>query len=287
VRFKVKKITIGAVIIFLCAVLLQASLWTQKDERLFREAKILIFDEEWEEALEKLEEYLEDYPDSSLFSQALFYKATCLKELKSNEVEALQTYKEYLRINGRNRSFTEEAETSIIDLALLLFNKGRVFYLREVEDRLLSENNVIRYYAAFELSYIEDKDIAVRAVPILERILQEEKDERLRDRAKIALLRIDPEIIKDLEEEEPHQFNVRILKFSVHKIGKKEPEFFISIPWSLADLIFSIIPKQSRDSMKKQGVDINHIIADLTKLKGRVFEIRDDEEGILIKIWLE
>lgn len=282
-----KKIAIGSVIIFLCAVLLQASLWSQKDERLFREAKILIFDEEWEEALEKLEELLEDYPDSSLFAKSLFYKATCLKELEGNEVEALQAYKEYLRINGQNSSLTEEAETSIIDLALLLFGKGRAFYLREVEDRLLSEINVIRYYAAFELSYIEDKDIAVRAVPILQRILQKEKDERLRDRAKIALLRIDPDIVKDLKEEEPLEFNVRVLKFSVHKIGKKKPEFFISIPWSLADLIFSIIPAQSRESMKKQGIDINHIIADLTKLKGRVFEIRDDEEGIIIKIWIE
>lgn len=282
-----KKITIGAVIIFLCVALLQASHWTQKDERLFREARILIFDEEWEEALEKLEELLEEYPDSPLFAKTIFNKAICLKELGGNEVEALDTYKEYLRINGRNRSLTEEAETSIIDLALLLFKKGRVFYLREVEDRLLSEIKVIRYYAAFEMSYIEDKDIAVRAVPILQRILQEEKDKRLRDRAKIALLRIDPDIVRDLKEEESYEFNVRVLKFSVHEIGKKEPEFFISIPWSLADLIFSIIPEKSRNSMKRQGIDIDHIMADLTKLKGKVFEIKDDEEGIIIKIWIE
>ncbi len=273
--------------IFLCAVLMQASLWTQRDDRLFREARILIFDEEWEEALEKLEELLEEYPDSPLFTRTVFNKAICLKELGGNEVEALKTYKEYLRINGRNRSLTEEAETSIIDLALQLFERGRVFYLREVEDRLLSENNVIRYYAAFEMSYIEDKDIAVRAVPILQRILREEKDERLKDRAMICLLRIDPELVKDLEEEEPREFKVRILNFSVHKIGNMEQIFFIGIPWSLADLIFSIIPEQSRISMKKQGVDIDHIIADLTKLKGRVFEIKDDEEGIIIKIWIE
>ncbi len=282
-----KKIAIGLMFIFLSAVLMQAFLWTQKGERLFREAKILIFDEEWEEALEIFEELLADYPKSELFAQFLLNKATCLKELEGNEVEALQTYKEYLRINGHNKSLLEEAETSIIDLALLLFEKGRAFYLREVEDRLLSENNVIRYYAAYELSYIENKDIAVRAVPVLQHILQEEKDERLRDRAKIALLRIDPEIVKNLEEEVPSKYNVRVLKFSVHKIGKKQPEFFISIPWSLADLIFSIIPEQSRKSMRKQGFDIDHIISDLTKLKGKIFEIRDEEEGIVIKIWLE
>ncbi len=273
--------------VFLSAVLLQASLLIQKDDRLFREARILIFDEEWAEALEKLEELIENHPGSSLFAKAIFNKAICLKELEDNEVEALQTYKEYLRINGRDQSLFEEAETSIIDLALLLFEKGRVFYLREVEDRLLSENNVIRYYAAFEMSYIEDKDISVRAVPVLQRILREEKDERLKDRAMICLLRIDPELIKDLEEEEPYEFNVRVLNFSVHKIENMEQIFFIGIPWSLADLIFSIIPEQSRNSMKKQGVDIDRIVSDLTKLKGEVFEIKDYEEGIVIKIWLK
>lgn len=282
-----KKLAIGSLVIILCASLLQASLWIQRDERLFREAKILIFDEEWEEALEKLDELLEDFPGSSLFAQGLFYKATCLKALGGNEVEALRTYKEYIRINGRNRSLTEEAETSIIDLALSLYEKGRVFYLREVEERLVHEESVIRYYAAFELSYIEDKEIAVRAVPVLQRILQEEEDERLRDRAKIALLRIDPDIVKDLEEEEPYEFQRKVLKISVHKIGKREPEFFIAIPWSLADLVFSVIPEQSRKSMRRQGVDIDKIVSDLTKLKGSVFEIRDDEEGIVIKIWLE
>lgn len=283
-----KKTTISFILIFLCAVLLQASLWTQKDDRLFREARILIFDEEWEEALEKLEELIENHPRSPLFAKAVFNKALCLKELTGNEVEALQTYKEYLRINGRDRNLTEEAETSIIDLALQLYEKGRVFYLREVEDRLHSENSVIRYYAAFEMSYIEDKDIAARAVPILQRIFREEKDERLQDRAMICLLRIDPDLIKDLEEEEePYEFKVRILNFSVHKMGSMEQIFFISIPWSLADLIFSIIPEQSRNSMKKQGVDIDRIVADLTKLQGKIFTIKDDEEGILIKIWLE
>ncbi len=273
--------------VFLCAVLLQASFWTQKENRLFREARILIFDEEWEKALEKLEELIENYPDSALFTKAVFNKAICLKELDGNEVEALQTYKEYLRINGRDRNLTEEAETSIIDLALQLFEKGRAFYLREVEDRLLSEYSAIRYYAAFEMSYIEDKDIAVRAVPVLQRILQEENDERLKDRAMICLLRIDPEFVEDLEEEESPEFNVRVLNFSVHKIENMEQIFFIGIPWSLADLIFSIIPEQSRNSMKKQGVDIDRIVADLTKLKGKVFEIKDDEEGIVIKIWLK
>lgn len=282
-----KKLALGSLALFLCALLLPGSFWIQKDERLFREAKIHIFDEEWKAALEKLDELIEDYKDSPLSAEALFYKAACLKELKGNEVEALKTFKEYVRSDGKNKSLIEEAETSIIDIALSLFEMGRVFYLREVEDRLVHPQKLVRYYAAFELSYIEDKEIALRAVPVLTRILQEEDDERYRDRAKIALLRIDPDIVRDIEEEDSLVFHSRLLKISVHKIGKKEPDFFISIPWSLADLVFSVIPEQSRLSMRRQGVDIDKIISDLTKLKGSVFEIKDEEEGIIIRIWIE
>lgn len=282
-----KKVALSSLALFLCALLLPGSFWIQKDERLFREAKIFIFDEEWEAALDKLDELIEEYKDSPLFAEALFYKAACLKEMEGNEVEALKTFKDYLRREGKDRSLTEEAETSIIDLALSLYEKGRVFYLREVEDRLVHPDSVIRNYAAFELSYIGDKEIALGAVPVLKRILQEEDDERLRDRAHITLLRLDPAIVKDIEEEDSLVFHSRLLKISVHKIGKKDPDFFISIPWSLADLLFSVIPEQSRLSMRRQGVDIDKIVSDLTKLKGSVFEIKDDEEGIIIRIWIE
>ena len=159
--------------------------------------------------------------------------------------------------------------------------------MREVEKRLTHKDSVIRYYAAYEMSYIVDKEIALQAVPVLQFILQEEDDDRLRDRAKIALLRIDPDIVREMEEESAVFFHDRLLKISVHKIGKKNPEFFISIPWSLADLVFSVIPEQSRISMRKQGVNIDKIVSDLTKLKGSVFEIKDDEEGIVIRIWIE
>lgn len=282
-----KKLALGSLVLFLCALLLPGSFWIQKDERLFREAKIFIFDEEWEAALDKLDELIEEYKDSLLFSEALFYKAACLKEIAGNEIEALRTFKDYLRREGRDRSLAEEAETSIIDLALSLYTKGRVFYLREVEDRLVHADSVVRYYAALELSYVEDKEIALRAVPVLKRILQEEDDERLRDRAEIALYRIDPDIVKDIEDEGPPVYHSRILNISIHQIGKEEADFKLSIPWSLADLLFSVIPEQSRLSMKRQGVDIDRIISDLTKLKGSVFEIKDDEEGIIIRIWIE
>ena len=67
-----RKVIINLGIFLLASMLLQAYAQVKPDEKLFREAKILIFDKEWKEAQGKLEELLENYPKSPWFSQAIF-----------------------------------------------------------------------------------------------------------------------------------------------------------------------------------------------------------------------
>ena len=56
-----RKVIINIGILLLASLLLQAYAQAQPDERLFEAAKVLIFDKEWKEAQEKLEELLEKY----------------------------------------------------------------------------------------------------------------------------------------------------------------------------------------------------------------------------------
>lgn len=55
---------------------------------------------------------------------------------------------------------------------------------------------------------MSDKKVAAKAIPVLKEILEKEGDEELRDRAKISLLRIDPDALKGLEE---HRYEKEIL----------------------------------------------------------------------------
>lgn len=138
-----KKITINLGICLLALLILQASARAQADEKLFQEAKILIFDEKWENAQAKLEELLEKYPNSSWFSQAVFYRAKCLEKRGGKKVEALKTYTSYLELKDRSLSLSEESERSIINLACDLYESGEKPYLQEVEKRLSSSSRVI------------------------------------------------------------------------------------------------------------------------------------------------
>ncbi len=257
------------------------------DERLFQEGKSFFYDEKWESAQEKFEDLLDEYPESPLVSQATFYKAECLSRRKGHEEEALEAYKDYLSSKGRNDSLSEQAETSIIDLAYELYKDDEEGYLDEIEQRLESLDRVIRYYAAFKLSLVKDKQVAVQAIPVLERIIVEEGDKDLRDRAKIALLRISPDALRHVEDQE-ERGRARALRISVVVEGKKEPVFSLNIPWALADLAFQAIPEKDKDALKAEGYDLDRIVHQLTRVRGNIIEIRpQDDRTRVIRIWIE
>jgi len=282
-RCKMKKSVSYIGVLILAIFVLHIFAHAQPDEKLFMEAKILIFDKEWKKAQEKLEQLIDEYPDSPLISQAVFYKAKCLKEQKGKERDALKAYQDYLERKDRSKSLAEDAETDIIELAYKLYQRGRRSYLSEIEKRLSSPNRVVRYFAAIKLSQVKDKRISAKAVPVLKEIIQKERDDELRDRAKIALLRIDPDVLKDLEDEMPER-RALLLKIRVWKHGKLTLK--INIPWALADLALGSMSEEERAELREEGYDLDTIIKTLIE-EGEIIEIENPEEGTVIKIWIE
>ncbi len=278
-----RKVIINIGILLLASLLLQAYAQAQPDEKLFQEAKILIFDKEWKDAQEKLEGLLKKYPDSSWYSQAVFYRAKCLKEQRGKKLEALKAFRDYIKRRDRSKSLAEDSELSIIDLAYELYKDGKRSYLAEIEKRLSSSNRVVRYFAAIKLSQVKEKKGASRAVPVLKEIIKKEKDDELRDRAKIALLRVDPGVLKDLEEERPVR-KAKLLKIRVWKDG--ELTLKINIPWALADLALGSIEDEEKASLKKEGYDLDTIMETLAEV-GEIIYIENKEEGTIIKIWID
>ncbi len=278
-----RKITIYLGILLLASLLLQAYAQAQPDEKLFKEAKILIFDKEWKSAQDKLEELLKKYPDSPMFSQAVFYRAKCLEEQKGKELEALKAYKDYIKRKDQSRSLTEDSELSIIGLAYGFYKDGKRSYLAEIEKRLSSSNKVVRYFAAIKLSQVKEKKVAARGVPVLKEIIKKERDDELRDRAKIALLRVDPGVLKDLEEERTEK-RARLLKIRVWKDG--ELTLKINIPWALADLALGSISEEEKATLKEEGYDLDTITKTLVEA-GEIIYIENKEEGTTIKIWID
>jgi hypothetical protein len=256
------------------------------DEKLFNEAKLLIFDKKWEAALDKLQELMNTNAKSPYYSQAVFYKGECLSSIKGREKDALQAYKDYIQLRDANASLVEKSEGSIIDLASTLYNKGERSALKEIEGRLGHPNRAVRYYAAYKLSLVPDKSIASKAVPVLEQIIRTEKDPELTDRARIALLRVSPESLKSVENRRPPQGETRMLRMRIWKKGQKEATVSLNIPWSLADLALGAMSEEDKAAMRAKGYDINKIMNDLAKSKEKLIRI-EGGDGSIIEIWID
>jgi tetratricopeptide (TPR) repeat protein len=256
---------------------------SQSDQEIFQEAKIMIFDKEWENAQEKLEELLENFPDSPLYPQALFYLGRTLENQKGDEKEAISVFKKYILRGDSNDVLIQEAETSIIKLSFDLYERGRKSYLKEIKVRLYRPDKVVRYYAAIRMSYLDDKREASKAIPVLKEILEEEKDHELKDKAKIALLRIDPDYFQEYEEKRDERRSM-LMKFRVLSKVSRTETFSISIPWALADLALANIPEEAKAELRKEGYDLDRILKEVIE-GGKILEIETQEN--IIKIWIE
>jgi len=255
------------------------------DEKLFQEAKLLIFDKNWTAALDKLQVLRDSYPKSSYAGQALFYRGECLSSLKGREKDALLAYKDFIRLPDANASLVEESEGAIIDLAFALYEKGDAASVRDIEERLGHANKAVRFYAAYKLSCASDKGVAARAVPVLRRTLETEKDPELLDRARIALLRVSPETLKSVEAPKRSSAASRMLKIRVWNKGQKEPAVSVNIPWALADLALGAMSDEDKAALRRKGYDINKIMTDLAEFKEKLIRIEDKDE--IIEIWIE
>jgi len=247
----------------------------------FEKAKVLIFDKQWAAALKQLDEVINKRAESRYYAAALFYRGKCQEELGAKK-QALESYEEFVR-NSASSNLAEEARISIIDLAAKFYQSGEKTYLQKILELLSNENKIVSYYAAFKLSYLPDRKIAARALPVLQTILDKEKDEELRDRAKIAVMRIDPSRLKEMDRQNK-ELSGKMLKIRIFDKSNSEAKVSLDIPMALADLALKSLSQEQKRSLQKQGHNLDEILTQLTA-KGIKIDIQDKDS--VIQIWVE
>lgn len=266
--------------ILLCCVCM-AGMAAEAGLAAFEKAKVLVFDKQWAAALKQLDDIIVNNPESRYYAAALFYRGKCQEELGAKK-QALESYEKYVNNSGGS-NLAEEARISIVDLASSLYQGGEKNYAQKILDLLNNESKVVSFYAAFKLSYLPDRKIAALALPVLQTILDKEKDEELRDRAKIAVMRIEPGRLKDMDRQN-REWSGKMLKIRI--FGKNNPQAKVSlnIPLALADLALKSLSQEQKRSLQKKGHNLDAILSQLTA-KGAKIDIREDDE--VIQIWVE
>jgi tetratricopeptide (TPR) repeat protein len=264
----------------LAAAWLSAMVPAAAEKEFFDRARLLLFDKKWSQALTELERIIKSYPDSQYYPPALFYKAKCREELRQWD-GALKTYTAYI-VLSRSGSLKEEAQIGVINAAFQLYQAGQKQYFKKITAFMESRNLTLRYYAAFKLSYLEDKQLARRAVPVLKAVIANEADEDLVNRAKIALMRIDPGYLKDVSKR--RGLELASLKIQIYDKQTKKVTTSISIPFGLARLALDALPKKEKAELREEGYDLDRILESLVK-SGDILKIDGEEQ--VFRLWVE
>src|SRR6266542_4445845 len=67
-----------------------------KDQDLFNQGKVLMFDKKWDDARAAFQLLLQEFPNSNLVPQANFFGARCLQS-QGKDAEALRAYESFLQ----------------------------------------------------------------------------------------------------------------------------------------------------------------------------------------------
>lgn len=245
-----------------------------------RNAKTLFFDREYARAREAWLALRSREPG------ALYWVARCSESLGEHE-RALREYGDFLASPAPDPVFVEEAQTSRIGLAARLYRDGEDRHLGILRRGLDDPSPTVRYYAALQLSGL-GREVGRAAIPVLKDILAREDDPDLVDRARLRLLRLDPDALEDDAPATGDAAEVRWVRLEIRDAGGTgEPELSIRLPVGLAELVFKSLPEDARRELSRSGIDAANFWERL-KQSGptSILEIRG-EDGEHIRLWLE
>ena len=264
----------------------------QAEAERLRSAKALFFDRKYAEARQAWQAVQAGRGPEA--EAAAYWIARCTENLGELE-HALGEYGAYLAARPADRTLAEEARTSRVGLATRLYKAGHRQHLPILKEALGDMSRTVRYFAALQLSTL-GSDVGRPAVPVLKRILAEEKDEDLIERAKLALLRLEPAALAQgpptgtppaLAPARPPSREAAWIRVRIYEKGSAKPQVSVNLPVALAELVFKSLPDDARVELKRKGYDADNFWDRLKKMGPTEILTIESDDGDRVQIWIE
>ena len=279
---KATRLDLGALL--LLGLLAAAPAPAQVDAERLRAAKTLFFDRRYAEARQAWATLADAKGPEA--EAAAFWMARCSENL-GDSARALGEYNAYLHRPPADPALAQEARTSRVGLAARLYKAGVKEHLPILKEALGDPSRTVRYYAAFQLGGL-GAEVGQPAVPVLKRILEEEKDEDLVERAKVYLLRLDPGALtraRPVPGLAPR--DAGWLRLRIYGRGQSRPEVSINLPMALAEMVFKSLPDEVRTELGHRGYEAGNFWAQLKKLRPAEILNIEGKDGSRVQIWIE
>lgn len=280
------KRTVAGIVAALALGPLAAPALAEIDADKLRAAKALFFDRKYAEARQAWQA-IQTRGSGPEAESAPYWIARCSEGLGENE-RALKEYRDYIARRPSDRILAQEARTSRVGLAVKLYKAGLTPHLAVVKQALSDPDKTVSYYAALQLASL-GCDVGREAFPVLRKVLAEEKDQDLVERAKLPFLRCDPKGLREIESRS-HPGEAREatwIKVRIWEKGKAEPVVSVNVPVALADLVLKSLPDDARRELRRKGFEPENFWDKLKKLGPTEFIEINGDDGERIRIWME
>ncbi len=264
-----------------------------KDQELFNQGKVLMFEQKWDEARQAFQRLIRDFPQSVLLPQAYFHSAYCLR-LQNKPEEALQAYELFLHKYPNEPFFVGEARQTVVELAASLVGEGKTAYRNRLVAALKDPRKDVRYFAAIRCGSLKDRQLNPLIVPVLQEILAKEKQPDLVNPASLALLSIDPAALspaapkRELKSQARQQnSSVKVFRLMIYEGDEKSsPKVDLTVPVSFAQALIAALDEPTRAELRKKGIDINNIWDGLNRMGTmNILTLRNGRN--IVKLWIQ
>jgi hypothetical protein len=247
-----------------------------------RTAKELFFDKKYDEARRAWSALAAGRDKEA--DAAAYWVARCSENLGELE-RAFREYGDYLARPLADRALAEEARISRVGIAARLYKTGQKQHLDLLEAALGDPSRTVRYYTALQMCGL-GADVGREALGVLKRIVADEKDDDLVDRARLCLLRVEPKALAPAPAP-PSRGAVRFIRVRIYDRGSEAAKVSVNLPLALADLVFKSLPEETRRELRIKGYDADNFWDRLKKLgPTEIIDIRGDG-GEKVQIWIE
>ncbi len=255
-----------------------------------RSAKALFFDGKYVEARQAWEAVRAASKGAESVT-ALYWIARCSEKLGERE-RALREHAAFLAAKPADKALVEESRTSRVGLAAQLYKAGQKQHAPILTAALADPSRTVRYYAALQVATL-GPEMARPAVPVLLEIVKTEKDDDLVQRAKLALLRVDPGALTGVPDDRVRAAGGAPLrkagwiKVRITEKGATSPKVSVTMPFALAELVFKSLPDDALRELKSEGYDAENFWQKLREMgPTEVIDIEGDH-GERVRIWIE
>lgn len=288
----------------------EAASLEQQSEAL-KNAKALFFDRQYVAARDEWAR-IAAAEKGELGESATYWVARCSEALGESE-RSFREYGAYLDLKPRDARLAEEAEIARLGIAARLSRAGRPGFAATLLQALRDERETVRHFGALQVASSAGAD-ARKAVPVLKEIVSRGEDPDIVERAKLQLLRLEPEAlapapaprpspsprrlagsstpaprptprVSTRDREDDPQGTARLLRIRITEGGRQK--LAVTIPFSLAEFVFNALPSGPKRELERNGYDAEAFWKRLRRMNIREILSITGEDGELIEIWIE